>query len=67
MDVYYNFLRAKNWVVFSKTPSVPKSRPFDGDFENATPHLSEFLTEFDADFCVFFPNLQNDVLGFLTE
>ena len=124
VDVYYDFLLAKNWVRFAKTdPSVSteslrafidsmynlltirslelpeglrrnlpmmiaddflmqyttldglqkafrrikKAAAFDGDFEQATAHLSEFLTEFDADFCTFFPDLQRLVLTFLNQ
>ncbi len=120
VDVYYDFLLAKNWDKFliQEHPSVPlsifvqnaynllnsrmkelperlqtflprmigddflmqpttfkgldksfkrieKAAAFPGNFGNATAHLEEFLEEFDAEFCLFFPDLQNHVLEYL--
>jgi acyl carrier protein phosphodiesterase len=120
VDVYYDFLLAKNWDKFSiqRDPSVSlpifvqnaynllnsrikelperlqsflprmiaddflmqpttfkgldksfkrieKHAAFPGNFGNAAEHLEEFLEEFDAEFCLFFPDLQNHVLDYL--
>jgi acyl carrier protein phosphodiesterase len=123
VDVYYDFLLAKNWDKFGRLdaqndPSVPlpifvenaynlvnsrinelperlkmmfprmviddflmkpttfkglelafsrieKAAAFPGNFGNAAEHLEEFLPEFDAEFCAFFPDLQKHVIEFL--
>ena len=119
VDVYYDFLLAKNWEKFqTEAPSVSlpifvknaynlltdrilelpsslqnflprmiaddflsgpttfkglgksfkrieKAATFPGNFGNAAGHLEEFLAEFDAEFCLFFPDLQNHVAEFL--
>ena len=119
VDVYYDFLLAKNWDKFqTEDPSVclpifvknaynlltnrilelpnslqnllpcmvaedflrspttfkglektfkriGKAATFPGNFGNAAGHLEEFLEEFDAEFRLFFPDLQNHVAEFL--
>ena len=119
VDVYYDFLLAKNWDKFqTEDPSVSlpifvknaynlltdrilelpsslqnflprmiaddflrepttfkgleksfkrieKAATFPGNFGNAAGHLEAFLEEFDAEFCLFFPDLQNHVFEFL--
>jgi acyl carrier protein phosphodiesterase len=123
VDVYYDFLLAKNWGKFGRldaetAPSVPlpifvenaynlvntrinelperlktmfprmvaddflmkpttfkglelafsrieKAAAFPGNFGNAAEHLEEFLPEFDAEFCAFFPDLQKHVSDFI--
>ena len=119
VDVYYDFLLAKNWDKFqTEDPSVSlpifvenaynlltdrvlelpnsvqnflprmiaedflsepttleglekcfkrieKAATFPGNFGNAAGHLAEFLEKFDAEFCLFFPDLQNHVAEFL--
>jgi acyl carrier protein phosphodiesterase len=44
---------------------IEKHAAFPGNFGNAAGHLEEFLEEFDAEFCAFFPDLQNHVWAFL--
>ena len=44
---------------------IEKSAAFPGNFGNAAAHLEEFLEEFDAEFCTFFPDLLNHVSEFL--
>ena len=44
---------------------IEKHATFPGNFGNAAEHLEEFLEEFDAEFCLFFPDLQNHVLDYL--
>ena len=46
---------------------IEKSTHFPSNFSNASGHLEAFLTEFDAEFCQFFPDLQNHVSEFLTK
>jgi acyl carrier protein phosphodiesterase len=46
---------------------IEKHAAFPGNFGNAAEHLEEFLEEFDAEFCAFFPDLQNHVLAYLKE
>lgn len=119
VDVYYDFLLAKNWEkCLTRTPSVQlsfyvektynllidrikemperlqmflprmidddflrgpttfeglnksfarieKATSFPSNFSNAAGHLEAFLSEFDAEFCLFFPDLQNHVAEFL--
>lgn len=45
---------------------IEKATHFPSNFSNAAGHLEEFLSEFDAEFCLFFPDLQNHVTAFLT-
>jgi acyl carrier protein phosphodiesterase len=45
---------------------IEKAAAFPGNFGNAAEHLEEFLPEFDAEFCQFFPDLQNHVSEYLT-
>ena len=122
VDIYYDFLLAKNWEKYSKgDPSVwndeirlfvdkmyniltnrklelplklrnrlpymiaddwlmryttfeglhgaflriEKAAAFPGNFGNAAEHLEMFLDEFDAEFNVFFPDLQKHVQEFI--
>jgi acyl carrier protein phosphodiesterase len=44
---------------------IEKAAAFPGNFGNAAGHLEEFLEEFDAEFCLFFPDLQQHVSEFL--
>ncbi len=44
---------------------IEKTTNFPSNFSNAAGHLEEFLSEFDAEFCLFFPDLQNYVAEFL--
>jgi acyl carrier protein phosphodiesterase len=44
---------------------IEKAAAFPGNFGNAAEHLEEFLEEFDAEFCAFFPDLQKHVAEFL--
>ena len=44
---------------------IEKATHFPSNFGNAAGHLEEFLSEFDAEFCQFFPDLQNHVVEFL--
>jgi acyl carrier protein phosphodiesterase len=44
---------------------IEKAAAFPGNFGNAAEHLEEFLEEFDAEFCAFFPDLQKHVGEFL--
>jgi acyl carrier protein phosphodiesterase len=44
---------------------IEKAAAFPGNFGNAAEHLEEFLPEFDAEFCAFFPDLQKHVNEFL--
>jgi acyl carrier protein phosphodiesterase len=44
---------------------IEKAAAFPGNFGNAAEHLEEFLDEFDAEFCAFFPDLQKHVGEFL--
>jgi acyl carrier protein phosphodiesterase len=44
---------------------IEKHAAFPGNFGNAAEHLEGFLDEFDAEFCAFFPDLQNHVLAYL--
>jgi acyl carrier protein phosphodiesterase len=46
---------------------IEKHAAFPGNFGNAAEHLEEFLDEFDAEFCAFFPDLQNHVLEYLKD
>jgi acyl carrier protein phosphodiesterase len=46
---------------------IEKHAAFPGNFGNAAEHLEEFLEEFDAEFCAFFPDLQNHVLDYLKD
>ena len=46
---------------------IEKHAAFPGNFGNAAEHLEEFLEAFDAEFCQFFPDLQNHVLAYLKE
>jgi acyl carrier protein phosphodiesterase len=46
---------------------IEKHAAFPGNFGNAAEHLEEFLEEFDAEFCLFFPDLQNHVLDYLKD
>jgi acyl carrier protein phosphodiesterase len=46
---------------------IEKHAAFPGNFGNAAEHLEEFLDEFDAEFCQFFPDLQNHVLAYLKD
>ena len=115
VDVYYDFLLAKNWEKYASPPSVnlrhyidniyklltdrilelpnglqkhlahmisddwlmrythydglhivflriEKQTKFAGDFGNASKHLEQFLAAFDAEFNLFFPDLQAHVL-----
>ena len=115
VDVYYDFLLAKNWEKYASHPSVnlrdyidniyklltdrilelpnglqqhlaqmisddwlmrytnyeglqivflriEKKTKFAGDFGNAAKHLEQFLAAFDAEFNLFFPDLQAHVL-----
>ena len=41
---------------------IEKKTTFAGDFGNAAKHLEQFLEEFDAEFNLFFPDLQAHVL-----
>ena len=44
---------------------IEKSAAFPGNFSTAAKHLEDYLDEFDAEFCLFFPDLQAHVLAFL--
>jgi acyl carrier protein phosphodiesterase len=44
---------------------IEKATHFPSNFSNAAGHLEAFLNEFDAEFCLFFPDLQNHVAEFL--
>ena len=44
---------------------IEKAATFPGNFGSAAGHLEKFLEEFDAEFCLFFPDLQNHVRDFL--
>ena len=46
---------------------IEKATRFPSNFGNAAGHLEEFLNEFDAEFCLFFPDLQNHVVEFLKQ
>jgi acyl carrier protein phosphodiesterase len=46
---------------------IEKHAAFPGNFGNAAEHLEEFLEAFDAEFCAFFPDLQNHVLAYLKD
>ncbi len=46
---------------------IEKHAAFPGNFGNAAEHLEEFLDAFDAEFCAFFPDLQNHVSAFLSK
>jgi acyl carrier protein phosphodiesterase len=46
---------------------IEKAAAFPGNFGNAAEHLEEFLEEFDAEFCAFFPDLQKHVTEFLAK
>ncbi len=118
VDIYYDFLLAKNWERFSPTISVrdfthrmydllkirkeelpatlkkrigymisddwlmkyttydgleeafkriEKAAAFPGNFGNAAEHLALFLTDFDVEFCAFFPDLEAHVKVSLKE
>lgn len=44
---------------------IEKATHFPSNFSNAAGHLEAFLNEFDAEFCQFFPDLQNHVAELL--
>ena len=46
---------------------IEKATNFPSNFGEAAGHLDQFLTEFDTEFCQFFPDLQRHVADFLSE
>lgn len=44
---------------------IGKSANYANDFSHAAQHLEDYLGEFDAEFCLFFPDLQQHVLTYL--